>query len=174
MTESSFFSSTMSSFCSQQRWPENKNKNIRNVEKVHIKILHLRRNTVSDELIESGANLTQLSGTLLLHAGVCCLIELHLPVQVLDRLGSREEVGGHIAGLHHQDCSPQIPVNLLSFSGGWERRKHPSLLANLGMSMLVSSMVGTGTISAKHSQAPLTSTSSGHISKVFNIEMSEI
>ena len=69
---------------------------------------------MSDELVEPGPDLAELPGRLLLHDLVGSLLEVHLPVQVLDRLRAREGILGNLARLHHQDRATEVPATLLS------------------------------------------------------------
>ena len=68
---------------------------------------------MTDQLVEAGSDLVQFPGTLFLNDLVGRLSQVELPVQLLDLLLGREGVLRHLAGLHHQDGSPQVPLTFL-------------------------------------------------------------
>ena len=69
---------------------------------------------MGDELVEPGPDLAEFPGCLLLHDLVGGLLEVHLPVQVLDGLRAGEGILRNLARLHHQDRATEVPATLLS------------------------------------------------------------
>ena len=88
---------------------------------------------MTDQLVEASSDLTEFPGTLLLNYLVGGLSQVELPVQLLDLLLGREGVLRHLAGLHHQDGSPQVTLTFLGNPLGqrWGERA-TFLLGDLG------------------------------------------